>query len=305
LVNTAKLQQIENTWSVTNVLNEVSQADLGEYRNADYALDAWLGDKGTSDFKNYTAHREYYEKVLSHEAGGPPIVTYAHVVRQPEEQRIILQYWLFYYYNDWFNKHEGDWEMVQVILNESANPEWVVLSQHHGGTRRRWSDAQIEEGTHPAVFVALGSHANYFYGDENYPNVTNVGNSQVVVMDRTGSSGRIIPEMRLIPDREEVDRNPDQWPGMEWLLFAGHWGQAAPQGDFGGPLGPADKGELWAQPYQWGISQPLDIDTWYKNRLRIQVEGPGITESEVTLRTEDGALLQSSESLENSLGFLA
>jgi RsiW-degrading membrane proteinase PrsW (M82 family) len=300
LVDTARLRQIQNTWLVTNVLNEVSLADLSEYRSADYTLDAWLGDEGTSDSKNYSAHREHYQHFLSHEAGGPPIVTYAHVVRQPEDQRIVLQYWLFYYYNDWFNKHEGDWEMVQVILSESANPEWVVLSQHHGGTRRLWSEVQVEEGTHPAVFVALGSHANYFCGDENYPNGTTVGNAQVEIMDRTGSFGRIMPEVRLIPDREEVNLNPGKWPGLEWLLFAGHWGQAAPQGDFSGPVGPADKGDLWERPYQWGMNQPLDVETWYRNRLRVQLKGQGITESQVILRAEDGTMLPTVESLGNT-----
>ena len=45
------------------------------------------------------------------------------------------------------------------------------------------------------------------------------------------------------------------------------------QGDFGGPIGPADKGEQWDEPYDWGMAQPLDIDVWYSNRLRVEVLG--------------------------------
>lgn len=297
LVDTARLRQVRRTWLDVNVLPEVSLQDLIRYRSAEYALDAWLGDEGSSDYKNYSAHREYYEHVLSPEAGGPPIVTYVHVVRQEEAEHIVLQYWLFYYYNDWFNKHEGDWEMVQVVLSDSASPEWVVLSQHHGGTRRHWSDVQVEDGTHPAVFVALGSHANYFWGDELFPNGTTVGTAQVEIMDRTGIFGRVVPEVKIIPDRETVEFEPTSWGGLEWLSFKGHWGEPAPQSDFGGPHGPADKGDMWKLPYQWGMSQPLDVDTWYRNRLRVEVRGPQVTDSEITLSTKGGATLPSAESL--------
>jgi RsiW-degrading membrane proteinase PrsW (M82 family) len=294
LIDIARLRQIKPTWLDVNILNEVSLADLLEYKSVDYALDAWLGDEGTSDYKNYTAHQEYYQNVLSPAAGGPPIVTYAHVVRGQEGQRTVIQYWLFYYYNDWFNKHEGDWEMVQVVLNESDKPEWLILSQHHGGTRRKWRNVQIEEGSHPAVFVALGSHANYFCADEIYPNGTTVGAAQVEVLDKTGSSGRVIPDVILIPDREQIQVDPISWAGLEWLSFEGHWGEPAPQGDFGGPLGPADKGNMWEQPYQWGMSQPLDIEVWYKNRLRGAVTG---VDAEITLSADDGHTLPAAESL--------
>jgi len=237
--------------------------------------------------------------VLSPEAGGPPIVAYAHVVRDEDPQHITIQYWLFYYYNDWFNKHEGDWEMVQVVLSAAGEPEWVVLSQHHGGTRRPWSAAQIEEGTHPAVYVALGSHANYFWGDETYPNGMTVGSARLEIMDRTGTFGRILPDVVLIPDREEVEANPAACRGLEWLPFSGHWGELAPQSDFGGPLGPADKGDQWERPYAWGMVQPLDVDTWYTNRLRVEVTGEAAEGARVTLQTANGDALPSAEALGN------
>jgi len=294
LVDIARLRQIRPTWLDINILNEVSLVDLLEYNSADFALDAWLGDEGTSDYKNYTAHQEYYQNVLSPTAGGPPIIAYAHVARGQEGQRTVIQYWLFYYYNDWFNKHEGDWEMAQVVLDESDRPEWLILSQHHGGTRRQWRDVQIEGGSHPAVFVALGSHANYFCTDEIYPNGTAVGTVQVEVLDKTGSSGRVIPDVILIPDREQIQVDLASWTGLEWLSFEGHWGEPAPQGDFGGPLGPADKGDTWEQPYQWGMSQPLDAEVWYKNRLRVAVNG---ADAEIILNTDDGQILPLAESL--------
>jgi hypothetical protein len=46
-------------------------------------------------------------------AGHTPTV-YAHVAQQRDRpDRLALQYWLFYVFNDFNNKHEGDWEMIQ------------------------------------------------------------------------------------------------------------------------------------------------------------------------------------------------
>jgi RsiW-degrading membrane proteinase PrsW (M82 family) len=241
--------------------------------------------------------------MLSPEAAGPPIVAYAHVVRDENPAQITIQYWLFYYYNDWFNKHEGDWESVQVTLDAAGKPQWVVLSQHHGGTRRPWSATQVVGGTHPAVYVALGSHANYFWGDETYPNGTTIGNARLEIMDRTGSAGEVLPNIMLIPDREPVAADPTRWRGREWLSFGGRWGQTAPQKDFGGPYGPPDKGDQWDRPYAWGMDQPLDVDTWYAHRLRVEVIGAGANGAHVTLHDEDhpsgrgGDTLASAETL--------
>jgi RsiW-degrading membrane proteinase PrsW (M82 family) len=296
LVNSARLQQARRNWfAEINVLSQVSIADLLGYEDDSYALDAWYGDKGASDYRNYSAHRAHYQAQLSPEVAGLPIVAYAHVVREEDAGYITIQYWLFYYYNDWFNKHEGDWEMVQVVLTAAGEPEWVVLSQHHGGTRRAWSAAQVEEGTHPAAFVALGSHANYFWGNEIYPNGATIGNERLEIMDRTGTFGRVIPEVILIPDREQAAADRARWQGLEWLSFGGHWGEIAPQSDFSGPYGPADKGDQWERSYAWGMDQPLDVDTWYANRLRVVVTGQAAEDARVTLRYESGDPLPSAE----------
>ena len=296
LINTARLRQNQRRWFDINVLGELTIADLFGFNADDYALDVWYGDGGASDYKNYSAHRAYYREILSPEAGGPPVVAYAHVVRDEEPDTVTIQYWLFYYYNDWFNKHEGDWEMVEVIL-VGGEPRWVILSQHHGGARRAWEDTRVEDGTHPAAFVALGSHANYFVGDEVYPNVQAIGNVRLEVMDRTGSFGRLIPEVVLTPSREEAAANPEAWPGFEWLQYGGHWGEFAFQSDFGGPLGPADKGEQWETPFLWGLAQPLDPTIWYANRLRVAVLGPAAQDARVTLKDSLGQSVAEAEEL--------
>ncbi len=169
MLDTARLRQSRGTLPDVNVLSNVSATALAAYKDVSYYLDVWLGDTGSSDARNYSALRDYYLAKLSPLAGGPRIVTYARVATDDDQTPVAIQYWFFYFYNDWFNKHEGDWEMIQVNLDRAGQPEWAIYSQHHGGTRRAWREVPLEAGTHPAVFVSLGSHANYFVGDETFP----------------------------------------------------------------------------------------------------------------------------------------
>jgi len=187
--------------------------------------------------------------------------------------------------------------MVQVMLDAAGEPRWVVLSQHHGGTRRSWQRAPLRGETHPLVYVALGSHANYFWGAEAYPNGTSIGSARIEIMDRTGSSDQAMPEVILIPGREQAEADPGQWPGLEWLSYRGRWGEIGIQSDFGGPYGPADKGEQWERPHAWGMDQPLDVEAWYANRLRVEVIGQAAEGARVTLRDAKGAALPPAELL--------
>ena len=295
LLASARLRQARSFWFDANVLSQVSTSELTNYREDTFFLDAWYGGGWESDSNNYSSHRAYYHALLSPDKGDFPVVTYAHVVRDEQLRRITIQYWFFYYYNDWFNKHEGDWEMVQVMLDGQGEPEWVVYSQHHGGTRRSWEQTNIEAGTHPAVYVASGSHANYFWGDEVYPTVQKIGNANIEVVDHTGEVGRVIPQVILIPETEDVENDPLLWSGMTWLLFGGHWGETAEHKDFSGPLGPAYKGGQWEQPYAWGLAQPLDTDVWYTNRLRVEIGGEDVNNSQVRLRTASGEEITNAE----------
>ncbi len=300
IVERARLRQTRRLWFDVNVLLNLDVLDLLRFESDEsHFLDVWYGDDGGSAYTNYSAHQAYYESVLSPATGGPPVAVYAHVVRDEDPDHITIQYWMLYFYNDWFNKHEGDWEMVQVVLTAEGEPEWVVLSQHHGGTRRAWANAPTEEDTHPVAYVALGSHANYFAGDETYPNYKDIGNARVEVVDRTGSSGRVIPDVILLPDRVGLSADPGAWPGAEWLSYRGRWGEVAVQSDFGGPLGPADKGAQWEQPHAWGLAQPLDTDAWYANRLRVEVVGASAAEAQVNLADEQGDAFSAVEELGN------
>jgi hypothetical protein len=99
-----------------------------------------------------------------------PQVVYGRVARL--DTRIVLQYWYFYYDNLYsythtpsdfiWQSHEGDWEVVNVVLRAGDDdPLYVGYSQHCGGQQRAWSKVRRWRGTHPIVYVAAGSHANY------------------------------------------------------------------------------------------------------------------------------------------------
>jgi RsiW-degrading membrane proteinase PrsW (M82 family) len=116
-------------------------------------------------------------------------------------------------------------------------------------------------------------------------------------MDRTGTLGRVVPEVVLLPAEGDVEVDPTAHQGHAWLLFDGNWGERAIQSDFGGPRGPAAKGAQWQKPHEWGMDQPLDAGTWYANRLRIEITGDAAKAARVTLRADDGSALPQAETL--------
>ena len=65
LISTAQLRQAVQVWFEANVLEEVTLEDLPEFQDESYALDAWYGDAGSSDYRNYSAHRARYLSLLS------------------------------------------------------------------------------------------------------------------------------------------------------------------------------------------------------------------------------------------------
>jgi hypothetical protein len=83
--------------------------------------------------------------------------------------RIVLEYWFFYSYNAFTNRHEGDWEWFGIDVDDSGGPlreqpVKVYYSTHHDGRWRTWPElkpALNRIGDHPVIYVALGSHANY------------------------------------------------------------------------------------------------------------------------------------------------
>src|SRR6478752_4348648 len=50
----------------------------------------------------------------------PRATVYFHVARQPATERIAIESWLLYLYNNFYDKHEADWEGVIVFLHGTS-----------------------------------------------------------------------------------------------------------------------------------------------------------------------------------------
>lgn len=156
----------------------------------------------------------------------------------------IIQYWMFYAFNPGtMNQHEGDWEMIQVVVSGGI-PEHVMYSQHHSGQKATWEQIEKEEG-HVKVFVSRGSHANYM---RPYSGKVGVAN------DVVGDGGKKLTSS---------DYNIVMLEYQPWLDYAGRWGwygvndeEADKSALLGqaGPNGPKyrEEGTMWNNPLGWG-----------------------------------------------------
>jgi hypothetical protein len=156
-----------------------------------------------------------------------------------------IQYWMFYAFNEGtLNQHEGDWEMVQVLLS-SGSPTQVMYSQHHSGQKAIWSQVE-REGNHIKVYVSRGSHANYL---RSYSGVIGIAND--IVADNGKKINYNEYDLILLNDQP-------------WLEYKGRWGwsgeteeeyqEAAILGQVG-PHGPKfrSNGNMWSA-VGWGSS---------------------------------------------------
>jgi hypothetical protein len=190
-------------------------------------------------------------------AGTQP-TTYVRVVAEPSHPgELALQYWFFYVFNDFNDKHEGDWEMIQLDFAAASaaqalhrKPSEVGYSQHEGAERARWGDRKLEivDGTHPVVYPALGSHANY------YSPALYLGRSAaqgVGCDDTSGPSRQLRPVVALIPAERAASLR-----AFPWLGFEGRWGEQH-DGFYNGPTGPNTK-EQWREPITWADTEWRD-----------------------------------------------
>jgi len=185
--------------------------------------------------------------------GKAPAVTYAHIAREEGHPGFALQYWFFWYFNQFNDLHEGDWEGMQITFEAETpaaalheEPSEIILFQHAGGERADWEDGKVQkEGTHPIVYPAAGSHAT-FYDSAVY--VENGQHGSGLGCDNTTGPLR---ELRLrpilMPDRV-VSKGP-----FAWTDYYGRWGEKE-KGFNNGPTGPQTKTQ-WREPFAWMAAQ--------------------------------------------------
>ena len=192
-----------------------------------------------------------YERWARRVSEGHRPTVYAHVATDPAYPgRLALQYWLFYAYNDWNNLHEGDWEMIQLDFDAGSaaealakKPASVGYSQHEGAEQATWGDDKLKlvDGTHPVVYPAAGSHANFFDSGLFLGSSAEQG---VGCDNTTGPHDELRPAVATIPS--DPARARAEFP---WIDFQGRWGELQPA-FFNGPTGPNLKTQ-WTEPITW------------------------------------------------------
>lgn len=210
---------------------------------AEYFIDVSCKDAG-----NYKLTKDGYigAKTLQSQYSSIENPVYIRITTDKHEgdTYIVIQYWFCYLYNyggalSLFNvNHEGEWEMVEVILeyDESITdgisyPEPLIIaySRHSGGEAHRWENEVVEkeenQGYHPVAYIAYGTHAAYFQDlgwNEDLNKGIKIGYADMNFI--------------LIDDKE-------------WLQFPGRWG-----GQENSPLGPLFQESKWVTPLLWAVN---------------------------------------------------
>jgi hypothetical protein len=183
-------------------------------------------------------------------AGKAPAVTYAHLVREAGTSELVVEYWFFWYFNQFNDLHEGDWEGMQIAFQGGTpkralqtGPYEIALYQHAGGEKASWDDDKVQKrGTHPIVYPAAGSHATF------YDSAVYLGNGQHgsgVGCDNTSE-----PVSRLTPTPRIMPGTPAPGSRYQWLTYRGRWGQKEKGLSNNGPTGPYGKPQ-WRRPITW------------------------------------------------------
>ena len=111
-----------------------------------------------------------YELRARERMGSQPPVTYAHIATEEGRHGLAVQYWFYWYFNDFNDKHESDWEMIQIIFDADTveealaeEPVSVAFAQHNGGETAPWAGDKLrKEDGHPVNYPSRGSHADYY-----------------------------------------------------------------------------------------------------------------------------------------------
>lgn len=247
----------------------LGREDVSLFRGTGSRYERLLRSPGAKDLSGRDA--EHYVDLPGHPVTGrcgyqrwfarigaqAPSAVYAHVAREEgNPNRLALQYWLYYVYNDFNDKHESDWEMIQLHFDASSvaealrsEPVEVFYSQHRGAGYSRWDGGALERvGKRPVTYVGAGSHANYFRSSLWLGRNTS---EDLGCDDATGPSTRVRPRVVVVPTRVDSRRSE-----LAWLTYRGHWGQRE-AGINNGPTGPNAK-EQWTRPFSWAETVTRD-----------------------------------------------
>jgi len=159
---------------------------------------------------------------------------------------LLAQYWLYYVYNDWNDRHESDWEMVQLEFDTASvadalerGPVLYAYAQHEGSEYAEPDEVRLVDGA-PVIYPGQGSHAAYF---ERSVWFGKSGATGFGCDDTSAPLTEVRPSVIVLPTEAPVDGE------FAWLSYEGHWGERRPMFN-DGPTGPALK-DQWNAPLDW------------------------------------------------------
>jgi hypothetical protein len=175
---------------------------------------------------------------------------YARVATEPARpDKLALQYWFYYAFDNYNNSHESDWEMVQLTFDAGTaedalamDPSMLSYAQHSGGENAAWEEDTVElRDGRIVTYPAEGSHADYYsdavwlaWGESGSGFGCDQAQEPLVEID---------PEVIVIPG----DVDPEG--PFAWALFEGRWGEHHPW-QFDAPYSP-NVSRRWTAPISW------------------------------------------------------
>ena len=184
------------------------------------------------------------------DAGKAPPITYARIATEEGHTGFVVQYWFFYYFNQFNDLHEGDWEGMQIAFDgehaapgpgdrpvaRSRSSSTAAARRAPGTTRRSRRRAPTRSSTRRRALTPRSTRSAIFVENGQ-------GGSGLGCDNTTSPVRRVEPKPVLIPTNPRVN-GP-----FKWLTFEGRWGQKE-KGYANGPHGPMDKLQ-WDEPFTW------------------------------------------------------
>jgi hypothetical protein len=190
-----------------------------------------------------------------------------------DQLEILVQYWLFYTYDDWQSRilfgrmrqsHEGDWEAVTIGFSRTQ-PLFVAMTAHCGGSWVPWRAMRIHDPEsnpgeyHPLVAVAEGSQANYHVAGadiaSNWLDCANAGWLTAAhlgyrIQDRTGASDVVaLDQLYRLEEMPLLTSFHGRWGMNGEMHFEAAFGRRhpLPGSDPDGPKTPSRQ-DTWTKP---------------------------------------------------------
>ena len=170
--------------------------------------------------------------------------------------------------------HGGDWEGIHVELDAALEPQRIRLLRHRDILDRPWSAVELEESTHPRVYVQRGGHSSDLSGVEGGVRQQTWGADQgavVVRPDGTQNPAGALLDVgsKLAPANEQVFTrysglwgSPSRFPlagSQIHYISSGYWGPAYNETE----MGPDGFIAAWGQGTRDPLMEVAGIREYY------------------------------------------